>query len=216
MTICPECESLVTEAVAKNHLEINESPLTDFVIKVNYTGNYLERYIGNENFEVIPNGISRIGFAAFKGCTSLISVILPNSVNEIGNSAFIDYTSLTTVSIPDSVVSIRVNAFAGTPFLESRQDDFIILGKSILYTYRGKSEKIRIPDYVTIISDCAFKNCNSITSVEIPDSVTTIGKKHSEAVPLLPLLLFQLLLQVFGCQHSKAVPLFPLSLFQNL
>ena len=34
---------------------------------------------------------------------------------------------------------------------------------------------IEIPDSVTSIGSSAFKNCNSLTSIEIPDSVTSIG-----------------------------------------
>ncbi len=34
---------------------------------------------------------------------------------------------------------------------------------------------VTIPDSVTTIGDYAFCSCNSLTSVTIPDSVTTIG-----------------------------------------
>ena len=42
-------------------------------------------------------------------------------------------------------------------------------------------KSINIPDSVTSIGDWAFSNCNSLTSINIPDSVTTIGHRAFES-----------------------------------
>ena len=52
--------------------------------------------------------------------------------------------------------------------------DFVI-EKGILKKYRGHGAKVVIPDSVTIIGECAFRDCTSLTSIVIPDSVTVIG-----------------------------------------
>jgi hypothetical protein len=59
----------------------------------------------------IPNSVASVGYGAFSGCVSLISVTIPNSVTSIGNMAFYDCTSLTSVTIPNSVTSIGSGAF---------------------------------------------------------------------------------------------------------
>ena len=38
---------------------------------------------------------------------------------------------------------------------------------------------VTIPDSVTSIGDGAFSGCSGLTSVTIPDSVTSIGDEHS-------------------------------------
>ena len=61
----------------------------------------------------IPDSVTRIGAAAFRGCANLTSVTIPDSVTSIGYSAFDGCVSLTGVTIPDSVTSIPYGAFSG-------------------------------------------------------------------------------------------------------
>ena len=51
--------------------------------------------------------------SAFRGCTSLTSVVLGDRVTTIGDYAFEGCNSLTSVDIPDSITTIGTNAFAG-------------------------------------------------------------------------------------------------------
>lgn len=44
----------------------------------------------------------------------------------------------------------------------------------ILYKYMGDSATVVIPDSVHRIHEKAFRHCAVITSVEVPDSVTSI------------------------------------------
>ena len=47
------------------------------------------------------------------------------------------------------------------------------------YTFRGcrNLTSIQLPEGVTSIGESAFYGCNSLTSINIPDSVTSIGQK---------------------------------------
>ena len=53
---------------------------------------------------VVPEGVTKIGIAAFYRCTSLRSVVIPNSVTLIDLSAFSCCYNLESVTIPDSVL----------------------------------------------------------------------------------------------------------------
>ena len=68
---------------------------------------------------VLPEQLTRIGYAAFKGCKSLPSVTIPSSVESIGIDAFADCLSLTSIVIPDSVTEMGVRAFSQCTSLSS-------------------------------------------------------------------------------------------------
>ena len=161
----------------------------------NYDSNPLyygaDLYIQNELLTdlVIPNGITDIGDGVFSGCSSLTSVTIPNSVTSIGSSAFDDCTSLTSVTIPNSVKSIGGNAFSGCSSLEDVYytgdvadwmaiafGDYYsnpLCNGADLYIQNKLLTDLVIPNGITDIGD-AFEDCTSLTSVTIPDSVTSI------------------------------------------
>ena len=156
------------------------------------------KYINNSDLKtvVITSGKS-IADNAFINCTSLTSVTIPNSVTEIGWSAFLGCTSLKSITIPDSVTSIGSGAFKDCPletatipaiactYIYSPYDsDFklktvvITSGKSIdnnAFEYCTTLSSITIPDSVTSIGYLAFYHCSSLKSITIPGSVTKIG-----------------------------------------
>ena len=144
----------------------------------NVTVRVKEVVIGN-NVSVIPNN-------AFKGCDSLISVTIGDSVTSIEDGAFSGCYSLTSVIIPDGVTSIGYGAFDSCTSLETITVDsgnsvYHSAGNCLIETatktlIAGCKNSV-IPDdgSVTSIGNSAFCDCDSLTSVTIPDSVTSIG-----------------------------------------
>ena len=146
----------------------------------------------------IPNSATSISTGAFRGCTSLASIMIPDSVTEIGSDAFNGCTSLTSITIPDSVTSIGDWAFNGTALLDKQTapvkyaDSWVVDCDSDVktvmikngtkgianraFSYCDSLTSITIPDSVTSIGEGAFSYCDSLTSITIPDSVTSIGE----------------------------------------
>ena len=65
------------------------------------------------------DGVTRIGWGAFEGCSSLASITIPEGVTSIGEYAFAGCSALNNITIPASVTSIEGWAFWGCRSLES-------------------------------------------------------------------------------------------------
>ena len=131
----------------------------------------------------IPNGVISIGNQAFQSCAGLTSATIGNSVTSIGEGAFYNCTGLTSIIIPDSVTSIGNSAFLGTNLTYSSVDGVeYFLSDSYAFLIDGSraSGDLSLPSHVEgkpvrLIGDQAFYICTSLTSIIIPDSVTSMG-----------------------------------------
>ena len=127
---------------------------------------------------VIPDGVTEIPANFFSGLTGITSVVIPGSVTYIGDNAFSGCTSLASVTFPDSPFTLGQNVFANTAFLNNAEDGVIYVG-NIVYGYQGsmpENASIVIKEGTTAIVENAFLNCTGLTSIEVPATVTYIGK----------------------------------------
>lgn len=113
----------------------------------------------------IGNGVTSIGDWAFYGCRRLTNITIPDSVTSIGDEAFSDCTSLTSITVHPE--NMNYASLGGVLF----NKDLTVL----IQCPGGFSGGYAIPDGVTSIGYRAFQSCTSLTSVTIPNSVTSIG-----------------------------------------
>ena len=132
----------------------------------------------------IPESVTSIGNVAFGGCSSLTSVTIPDSVTAIGSRVFSGCSSLTSVTIPNSVSEMGDDVFSDCPGLITAGPigggyniEFGWTDMIIESAFHGSNylTTVTIPDGITTIDKGAFQECSYLSKVTIPDSVTTIG-----------------------------------------
>ena len=140
----------------------------------------------------IPNSVTSIESSAFYGCTGLTSIVIGNSVTSIGNYAFSACSGLKTVinlsnltfskgSSNNGFVAFYADKVINAPngFIDG---DFVWYENENVMTlaaYLGNAKELTLPtDYNGenyVIGNEAFYFCSGLTSIEIPNSVTSIG-----------------------------------------
>ena len=126
----------------------------------------------------IPDSVTSIGEYAFAWCESLTSITIPDSVTSIGEYAFYDCAGLTSITIPDSVTSIGCYAYYNTSYYNNDsnwENDVLYIGNHLIKAKDSFSGDYDIKGVTKTIADNAFLYCTGLTSITIPDSVTSIG-----------------------------------------
>ncbi len=116
-----------------------------------------------------------IGDNEFSNCTNLISVTISDSVTSIGSSAFSGCKNLTDIVIPDSVKSIGKDAFSGCTNIILTERGVSYVDKWVI-SCDSSAMNVKLKDGTSGITDFAFKDCENLVTVTLPDSIKSVGK----------------------------------------
>ncbi len=218
-----DCSSLTSITIPESVTSIGGSAFSDCSSLTSITipegvtsiGDYAFQHCSSLTSINIPESVTSIGDYAFQYCSSLTSINIPESVTSIGSYAFYNCSSLYKVinysNLSLSKGSSRngyVAYYAKVVYKGSdltTVDDFQFytsdgihalvnyIGNDaeivLLDSYNGENYKIgnyafsgcssltsiTIPEGVTSIGSYAFSDCSSLTSITIPEGVTSIG-----------------------------------------
>ena len=207
--------SLVMNDYTAQFISVKNDPFAEPIPKKTVT---ITKYTGKESTVILPSTINswpvtKIGEDALKDNTTITSVTIPDSVTEIGANAFAGCTNLTSVTYGGDWSNLTIQS--GNPAVEDAAKDaaneqlfdfeFILNNTAVVVTnykykgtaadvtipsrYKGKPvtainnaafpnsavTSVTIPDSITSIPDAAFVNCSQLTNISIPNSVTYIG-----------------------------------------
>ena len=112
----------------------------------------------------IPDGVLEIGVHAFQNCDNLTYVTIPGSVAAIEGNPF-DYAQLELKLSPENP---HFSLIDGVLFDETGTKLLIYPGAKVGDTYE-------IPEGTAEIGEFAFTGCQQLSSVTVPESVTTIA-----------------------------------------
>ena len=203
------CPSLVMGDYTAQFISVEDDPFAEPIPKKTVT---ITKYTGTESTVILPSTISgwpvtKIGEDALKDNTTITSVTIPASVTEIGSNAFAGCTNLTSVNYEGDWSNLTIQS--GNPAVQDAANEqlfdfeFILNNTAVIVNsyngtaadvtipsrYKGKPvtainnavfpnsavTSVTIPDSVTSIPDAAFVNCFQLTNISIPNSVTYIG-----------------------------------------
>ena len=159
--------------------------------RVTRIGDYGFYNCTNLSTVTIGNGVGVIGVAAFRDCTGLTAVTIGEGVEIIGNYAFDNCTGLleihfNAVKMKDLSSINNVFCFAGKGGTGIKVTIGARTTRIPAYLFCPHSESDALRPKVTMVEfeegsvcdslgDYAFQFCAYLTSITIPDSVTSIG-----------------------------------------
>jgi len=124
-------------------------------------------YCDNLTSVTIPNTVTSIGYSAFDSCSGLTSVTIGSGVTSIGEDAFYGCTKLTSMNYTGTI-----DQWCGITFVAPKSNPVYFTHKLCI---NGQEVTAATISSATKISTFAFDNNTTLTSVTIPNTVTSIG-----------------------------------------
>lgn len=134
---------------------------------------------------VIPEGVESIGECAFSGLTNLTSITIPSTLSVVGKDAFRSLDNLAQINICD------IGKWCNIVFANEYANPMSNLGYGDeIYLNNVSITKLELPDNIVSIGDYAFYGANYVfrsmsgECLVIPEGVTNIGDYAFYSFPM--------------------------------
>ena len=191
-----------------------ESGIKEFVAPDSFKDIWGYAFKDCKNLEKVDlNKTTSIGDMSFENCTKLSSIVLPNTLVELGTYVFSGCTLLNNIKMPSNPIEITNTFIYGSGYYNDTNnwengilyvDNYLITTNNDLlnqqsinvkegtiviainaFTNNGKNLKsIVLPEGLKIIGSSAFSSLSSLSQINIPSSVISIGNNAFGATDL--------------------------------
>lgn len=182
-----------------------ESGIKEFIAPDSFKEIWGYAFKDCKNLEKVDlNKTTSIGAMSFENCTKLSSIVLPNTLVELGTYVFSGCTLLNNIKMPSNPIEITNTFIYGSGYYNDAKnwengilyvDNYLITTNNDLlnqqsinvkegtiviainaFTNNGKNLKsIVLPEGLKIIGSSAFSSLYSLSQINIPSSVISIG-----------------------------------------
>ena len=191
-----------------------ESGIKEFIAPDSFKEIWGYAFKDCKNLEKVDlNKTTSIGDMSFENCTKLSSIVLPNTLVELGTYVFSGCTLLNNIKMPSNPIEITNTFIYGSGYYNDTNnwengilyvDNYLITTNNDLlnqqsinvkegtiviainaFTNNGKNLKsIVLPEGLKIIGSSAFSSLSSLSQINIPFSVISIGNNAFGATDL--------------------------------
>ncbi len=191
-----------------------ESGIKEFIAPDSFKEIWGYAFKDCKNLEKVDlNKTTSIGDMSFENCTKLSSIVLPNTLVELGTYVFSGCTLLNNIKMPSNPIEITNTFIYGSGYYNDAKnwengilyvDNYLITTNNDLlnqqsinvkegtiviainaFTNNGKNLKsIVLPEGLKIIGSSAFSSLYSLSQINIPSSVISIGNNAFGATDL--------------------------------
>ncbi|OON95065.1 MAG: hypothetical protein ATN31_00125 [Candidatus Epulonipiscioides saccharophilum] len=122
--------------------------------------------------------------SVFSTCIKLSSININSRVKSIDQGVFTNCLSLNSITFDEGIHNIGKAAFLGTPLTS------VTLPRSLRtadWAFYGLKEltSVTLPDNITSISEHMFENCVALATIKLPDSITSLKEAAFEGCTIL-------------------------------
>lgn len=182
-----------------------ESGIKEFIAPDSFKEIWGYAFKDCKNLEKVDlNKTTSIGDMSFENCTKLSSIVLPNTLVELGTHVFSGCTLLNNIKMPSNPIEITNTFIYGSGYYNDAknwENGILYVGNYLIttnndllnqqsinvkegtiviainaFTNNGKNLKsIVLPEGLKIIGSSAFSSLYSLSQINIPSSVISIG-----------------------------------------